>query len=184
MEVFLEKGIMRAALLTMLLLASSLAGCVGGDGEQEPVTFPAFESVADDGVIYSNADFEGDWYIVIFSAEWCTDPCFDSMHAIWSVMPEAPVLVFSTDPAEEPQGINLSTWHETADAHDDEDEDEGVSLTSYRFLKGAEPAAELDITKPGSVAFVDTDGEVIYLHEGRLTDTDVIREKMDLASGV
>jgi len=33
------------------------------------------------------------------------------------------------------------------------------------------------------VAFVDTDGEVIYLHQGRLTDTDVIREKMDLASG-
>jgi hypothetical protein len=175
---------MRAALMALLMMTTALAGCVGGSDDAEAVAFPSFESTADNGVSYSNADFEGDWFIVIFSAEWCTDPCFDSMHAIWSVMPEAPVLVFSTDPANEPQGINLSTWHETADAHDDEDEDEGVSLTSYRFLKGAEPAAELDITKPGSVAFVDTLGEVVYLHQGRLTDTDVIREKMDLASGV
>ena len=175
---------MRAALMALLMMTTALAGCVGGSDDAEAVAFPSFESTADNGVSYSNADFEGDWFIVIFSAEWCTDPCFDSMHAIWSVMPEAPVLVFSTDPANEPQGINLSTWHETADAHDDEDEDEGVSLTSYRFLKGAEPAAELDITKPGSVAFVDTLGEVVYLHQGPLTDTDVIREKMDLASGV
>ncbi|MAI09042.1 MAG: hypothetical protein CMA08_00445 [Euryarchaeota archaeon] len=175
---------MRAAMLVMLLLTSSLAGCVGGGGEDEVIAFPAFESMADDGQNYSNEDFNGDWFIVIFSAEWCTDPCFDSMHAIWSVMPEAPVLVFSTDPNNEPQGINLSTWHETADAHDDEDDDSGVTLTSYRFLKGAEPAAALDITKPGSVAFVNTNGEVVYLHQGRLTDTDLIKEKMDLSSGV
>ena len=175
---------MRVALMALLMMTTALAGCVGGSDDVEATAFPSFEAMADDGVTYSNADFDGDWFIVIFSAEWCTDPCFDSMHAIWSVMPEAPVLVFSTDPGDEPQGINLSTWHETADAHDDEDEDVGVSLTSYRFLKGAEPAAELDITKPGSVAFVDTNGEVVYLHQGRLTDTDVIREKMDLASGV
>ena len=174
---------MRASLLVLLLLTSTLAGCVGNDDGEGVTPFPEFESMADDGVTYSNADFDGDWFIVIFSAEWCTDPCFDSMHAIWGVMPEAPVLVFSTDPADEPQGINLSTWHETADAHDDEEEDDGVSLTSYRFLKGAAPAAELDITKPGSVAFVDTQGNVVYLHEGRLTDTAVIQEKIDLASG-
>ncbi|RJV02374.1 MAG: hypothetical protein DWC11_02395 [Candidatus Poseidoniales archaeon] len=175
---------MRVALMALLMMTTALAGCVSGSDDAEATVFPNFEATADDGMTYSNADFDGDWYIVIFSAEWCTDPCFDSMHAIWSVMPEAPVLVFSTDPADEPQGINLSTWHETADAHDDEDEDEGVSLTSYRFLKGAEPAAELDITKPGSVAFIDTEGNVAYLHEGRLTDTAVIQEKIDLASGV
>lgn len=175
---------MRAALLTLLLLSSAMAGCLGDEDTEEPVSFPQFEAVADDDQTYSNANFDGEWFIVIFSAEWCTDPCFDSMHAIWSVMPEAPVLVFSTDPADEPQGINLSTWHETANAHDDADDDAGVTLTSYLFMKGDEPAAEMDITKPGSVAFIDTQGDVVYLHQGRLTDTAVIQEKIDLASGV
>ena len=175
---------MRAALMVLLMLSSALAGCVGsGDGD-DVIVFPEFEALADDGQYYSNPDFDGEWFIVIFSAEWCTDPCFDSMYAIWSVMPEAPVLVFSTDPADEPQGINLSTWHESANAHDDTDDDKGVTLSPYLFMKGHEPAAEMDITKPGSVAFIDTQGDVVYLHQGRLTDTAVIQEKIDLASGV
>ncbi len=175
---------MRPAVMALLMFTATMAGCVGSGDADEVIIFPEFETVADDDRTYSNADFDGEWFIVIFSAEWCTDPCFDSMHAIWSVMPEAPVLVFSTDPADEPQGINLSTWHETANAHDDSDDDPGVTLTSYLFMKGDEPAAEMDITKPGSVAFIDTDGNVVYLHQGRLTDTAVIQEKMDLASGV
>ena len=97
----------------------------------------------------------------------------------------AAVATAKEEAAPDPELADTEEAEPKADAaEDDEDEDEGVSLTSYRFLKGAEPAAELDITKPGSVAFIDTEGNVAYLHEGRLTDTAVIQEKIDLASGV
>ena len=72
----------------------------------------------------------------------------------------------STDPAENAGGMTLSEWHDSANAHDDEDEDEGVELTTYAFMKGSEVAAELDITRPGSLAFVNGQGEITYLHEG------------------
>ena len=37
-----------------------------------------------------------------------------------------------------------------------------------------EVAEELGITRPGSLAFVNGEGEVTYLHEGRMDDTEAI----------
>jgi len=100
------------------------------------------------------------------------------MHAIWSVRPELEVLVMSTDPLAEPNGISLSDWHDAANAHDDTDENSGVELTTYAFMKGAEAAMALEIDTPGSVAFVSADGVIEELHTGRLNDTTLIEENL------
>ena len=50
-------------------------------------------------------------------------------------------------------------------------------------MKGVETAEALGITRPGSLAFVNADGDITYLHEGRLDDTATILEKWNEASG-
>ena len=168
------------ALLTLMLLLTPITGCTAEEGETAQ-TFPVFSSVADDNQTYDNARMAGGAYIVVFSAEWCNSPCYTTMHAIWNAKAELPVLVMSTDPAENAGGLTLSEWHDSANAHDDEDEDEGVELTTYAFMKGSEVAAELDITRPGSLAFVNGQGEITYLHEGRMDDSATILEKWNEA---
>lgn len=173
----------KTLLFTLLLLAtSSLSGCVGEEDE-EILAFPVFSAVADDGETYDNQRMSGNAFIVVFSAEWCNNPCHTTMHAIWNTQPELPVLVMSTDPAENAGSLTLSDWHDSANAHDDEEGDNGVDLTTYAFMKGVETAATLDITRPGSLAFVNGDGDITYLHEGRLDDSGTIQEKWNEASG-
>lgn len=170
-----------AFMMLMLLFSSSLAGCTSEETE-ESQSFPVFSSVADNNEIYDNTRMEGSAYIVVFSAEWCNSPCFTTMHAIWSAQAELPVLVMSTDPAENATGVTLLEWHESADAHDDDGEATGVSLTTYAFMKGHEAGISLGIDKPGSVVFVNADGEVTYLHEGRMDDTAEILKRWEAAS--
>ena len=50
-------------------------------------------------------------------------------------------------------------------------------------MKGSETATLLDITRPGSLAFVNGEGEITYLHEGRMDDTAAILEKWNEANG-
>ena len=159
--------------MTLLLFLTPLTGCTA-DEEELATSFPTFSTVADNGETYDNARMAGGGFIVVFSAEWCNSPCYTTMHAIWAAQAALPVLVMSTDPAENATGITLSEWHESANAHDDEGEDVGVTLTTYAFMKGSEVAEELGITRPGSLAFVNGDGEVTYLHEGRMDDTEAI----------
>ena len=166
----------------LLLMMTSLTGCVGEE-EPEIVAFPTFSAIADDGETYDNQRMSGGAFIVVFSAEWCNNPCHTTMHAIWNTQPELPVLVMSTDPAENAGSLTLSDWHDSANAHDDVEGDSGVELTTYAFMKGVETAAELDITRPGSLAFVNGDGDITYLHEVRLDATGTIQEKWNEASG-
>ena len=49
-------------------------------------------------------------------------------------------------------------------------------------MKGADTAEALDITRPGSLAFVNAQGEITYLHEGRMDDTATILEKWNEAT--
>tara|TARA_B100000035_G_scaffold103239_2_gene87641 strand:+ start:2845 stop:3378 length:534 start_codon:yes stop_codon:yes gene_type:complete len=170
-------------LLVLLLFLTPLTGCTAED-EVKAEVFPSFSAVADDNQTYDNARMAGSAYIVVFSAEWCNSPCYTTMHAIWNAKAELPVLVMSTDPAENAGGLTLSEWHESANAHDDEEDDLGVELTTYAFMKGTEAASALDITRPGSLAFVNAEGEITYLHEGRMDDTAAILEKWNEASAV
>ena len=170
------------AMLTLMLLLFPLTGCTA-DEEAERQAFPSFSAVADDNQTYDNARMAGSGFIVVFSAEWCNSPCHTTMHAIWDAKAGLPVLVMSTDPAENAGSMTLSDWHASANAHDDEEGDTGVDLTTYAFMKGSEVAAELDITRPGSLAFVNGEGEITYLHEGRLDDIAEILAKWNEANG-
>lgn len=168
----------------LVLLLAPLTGCTAEE-EVEATKFPMFSTVADDGQTYSNARMEGGAYIVVFSAEWCNSPCYTTMHAIWAAKAGLPVLVMSTDPAENASGVTLSEWHASADAHDDDETtgDTGVSLTTYAFMKGSDVATALDITRPGSLAFVNAAGEITYLHEGRMDSTEDILTRWADAGG-
>jgi len=170
-----------AILVLITLLSTSLAGCTSNETD-EVEYFPTFSSLADNEEIYDNQKMEGKAFIVVFSAEWCNSPCFTTMHAIWNTQAELPVLVMSTDPAENATGVTLSEWHDSANAHDDDGDNVGVTLTTYAFMKGHEAGTELGIDKPGSVVFVNAGGEVTYLHEGRMDDTDEILKHWNDAS--
>lgn len=171
----------RMLIVTLVVLLSPLAGCTAQE-EDAIQQFPQFSAVADNGETYDNERMSGNAFIVVFSAEWCNSPCHTTMHAIWNAQPELPVLVMSTDPAENAGSMTLNDWHDSADAHDDEDGDTGVNLTTYAFMKGADTAEALDITRPGSLAFVNAQGEITYLHEGRMDDTATILEKWNEAT--
>jgi len=165
--------------VALCILLLPISGCLASGEDEAKMTMPDFSAVADNGESYDNARMSGQGFIVVFSAEWCSSPCHITMHAIWSVRPELEVLVMSTDPLSEPNGISLSDWHDAANAHDDTEEDPGVELTTYAFMKGAEPAMALEIDTPGSVAFVNADGVIEFLHTGRLSDTAVIEENLE-----
>jgi hypothetical protein len=170
-------------LAVLLLMLTPLTGCTSEE-EASLQMFPTFSSVADNNETYDNARMAGGAFIVVFSAEWCNSPCYTTMHAIWAAQAELPVLVMSTDPVENAGSMTLSDWHDSANAHDDEGEDTGVELTTYAFMKGSEVATSLDITRPGSLAFVNAEGEITYLHEGRMDDATEILDRWNEASGV
>lgn len=177
-----------ASLFSIFLAFSALVGCVGEETETESLpVFPEFSAVADDGQTYSLNNTNGA-FIAVFSAEWCSNPCHSSMHNIWEFQNGMEVLVFSTDPEEEPQGITLSDWHEAADGYDDEYhdngtiEDEGISLTTYKFMKGSELASELGIINPGTILFVNAANEITYTHKGILDDQETIAEQWAIAN--
>ena len=175
----------KAIFLLLTLLSSTLSGCTGDEESSENLKkFPEFSTVADNEELYDNARMSGSAFIVIFSAEWCNAPCYNTMFAIWDTIPELPVLVMSTDPAENAGGLTLKDWHDSADAHDDEGEETNVNLTTYAFMKGSEVAAELDIKSPGSLAFVTPEGEISYLHVGRLDDSEDIQMRWDEANSL
>ena len=169
-------------LILILLVLAPLSGCTGDEEETTPL-FPNFSEVADNSQTYDNDRMAGNAFIVVFSAEWCNNPCYTTMHAIWNAQAELPVLVMSTDPADGAGGLTLSEWHDSANAHDDEGEDTGVELSTYAFMKGSDVAKSLDITRPGSLAFVNEVGEITYLHEGRMDDSAEILEKWNEANG-
>ena len=162
----------------LLLMMTSLTGCVGEE-EPEIVAFPTFSAIADDGETYDNQRMSGGAFIVVFSAEWCNNPCHTSMFTIWEAIPELTVLVMSTDPAENASGITLQDWHEAANAFDDDDStgDTGVTLTTYAFMKGVEAGQELGVTSPGTVMFVNADGYITATKVGILEEP---QEVLDL----
>jgi len=169
-----------AGLLALILL---FPGCLGNSSnDSEMPMFPQFTSIADDNITYSLSDFSGTPFIVLFSAEWCDSPCHTTMHAINSALGEPSMLVMSTDPQQNPQGITLQDWHDKASAHDDEEGDVGQTL-GFPFMKGVEASVQLEIDARPTIFFVDSDNNIVSTHEGGVTDEDDIRSYWTAAGG-
>lgn len=166
--------------VTTLLLLPALSGCVEEAAEAQE--FPQFSAVADDELTYNNSIMAGAPYIVVFSAEWCNSPCYSTLHSIWNTQAELPVLVMSTDPAKRAGGLTLQQWHESANAHDDEENDTGIELSTYAFMKGDDTALEMDITTPGTTFFINSAGIITDRHEGLLDDQELISSYWESAS--
>jgi hypothetical protein len=183
----MQKELIAGAVAICLLSLAWFGGLFGGDvddflGESDLEPFPVFSTVADDGLTYSNSDYEGAPYIVIFSAEWCDSPCHSTMHAINSTLNGPPIMVFSTDPADSPQGINLTEWHDRSNSYDDEGDDLGQTL-DFPFAKGIEQAEEVKISSRPSIVFVNSDGGIVNIHKGGLSDSEVITSNWESAGG-
>lgn len=169
-----------AVLLALILL---FPGCLGSsDDDLENQVFPQFTSLADDNSTYTLSDFSGAPFIVIFSAEWCDSPCHMTMHAINSVLSEPAVMVMSTDPQDNPQGITLQDWHDKASAYDDEEGNTGQTL-EFPFMKGVDISNELKIDARPTILFVDGESNIVIVHEGGVTDEDEIKGYWSSAGG-
>jgi hypothetical protein len=166
--------------LTLILF---LPGCLGGiDDDIESKLFPEFSSIADDNMTYSLSDYSGAPFIVLFSAEWCDTPCHMTMHAITSTLNNSAMIVMSTDPQDNPQGITLKDWHDKANAHDDEDGNSGQTL-GYPFMKGVDASKELNVDARPTIIFVDSSGHITVTHEGAMTDRSMIQKYWATAGG-
>ena len=170
------------ALFLMLILL--LPGCFGNpDGDDDEGTpFPEFSATADDNMTYSLSDFAGSPFIVLFSAEWCDTPCHMTMHAINADLMEPAMIVMSTDPQDNPQGITLQDWHDKADAHDDEEGNSGETL-EFPFMKGVAASEELQVDARPTIFFVNSGGHISDIHEGALTDQNLIQSYWVNAGG-
>ena len=178
--------------LFVLLTAFSLllAGCTSDDSKEddspdevtveELEVFPDWHEMTDDGTNWSSERLDGQAYIVIFSAQWCNSPCFDLMHTIWNAQSDLPVMVMSTDNGSE---VSFEDWHDSADAHDDEDGETNNNLTTYRFLLGDEEGQQLDITSPGTTIFVNKDGDITWKGKSSVAkDEQLILEQWEIAN--
>ena len=178
--------------LFVLFAAFSLlfAGCTSDDSKEDdspdevPVeeleVFPDWHEMTDDGTNWSSDRLEGQAYIVIFSAQWCNSPCFDLMHTIWNAQSDLPVMVMSTDNGSE---VSFEDWHDSADAHDDEDGETNNNLTTYRFLLGDEEGQQLEITSPGTTIFVNKNGDITWKGKSSVAkDEQLILEQWEIAN--
>ena len=167
-----------------------LAGCTSDDSKEDdtpdeiPVeeleVFPDWHEMTDDGTNWSSERLDGQAYIVIFSAQWCNSPCFDLMHTIWNAQSDLPVMVMSTDNGSE---VSFEDWHDSADAHDDEDGETNNNLTTYRFLLGDEEGQQLDITSPGTTIFVNKNGDITWKGKSSVAkDEQLILEQWEIAN--
>ena len=167
-----------------------LAGCTSDDSKEDdspdevPIeeleVFPEWDEMTDDGTNWSSERLDGQAYIVIFSAQWCNSPCFDLMHTIWNAQSDLPVMVMSTDNGSE---VSFEDWHDSADAHDDEDGETNNNLTTYRFLLGDEEGKQLDITSPGTTIFVNKNGDITWKGKSSVAkDEQLILEQWEIAN--
>jgi thioredoxin-related protein len=174
-----KASIQRFFMVTLLSLMMMSPGCIGGDDASDILRdMPDFEAVADDGNTYSKSSMMGQSYIILFSAEWCNNPCHIVMHTIYNNLDGANVLVMSTDPNTD---ITLNEWHEDADDYDDDDNGTGVDLP-YPFMKGVEVSQELGIDARPTLIFVNSNGDVMAEHEGGIDSIDDLKDLYDLIS--
>ena len=147
---------MQRWLLAILVVLAPLAGCTGDSLELEKI--PEFTVITEDATI-SNNDFANQAFVIVFSAQWCGSPCHNNMHNLNLSVPGINVLVVSTDIDEEPNGVSLSMWEQSVNEFDDDKElNQTLQYTFSRVDSTQNFASDMGIDSPGTVIFVDTQG--------------------------
>ena len=159
----------RRALIAFLILAAPLSGCTGSEDEHTLV--PEFTVLKEDGSQITNADYSGQAYVIVFSAQWCSNPCHNNLHNLNLSVPNITVLVVSTDLDESPNGVTLSMWEDSVNEYDDNKE---VNQTlDYRFTRvdaSQNFATQMNIDSPGTSIFVDSSGYEVHRQIGTFGD--------------
>ena len=147
---------MQRCLLAILVLLAPLAGCTGDSSELEKI--PEFTVLTEDATI-SNNDFANQAFVIVFSAQWCGTPCHNNMHNLNLSVPGINVLVVSTDIDAEPNGVTLSMWKDSVNEYDDDKEQNQTLDYSFSRVDTSQNfASDMGIDSPGTVIFVDTQG--------------------------
>tara|TARA_B100002052_G_scaffold121724_2_gene112021 strand:+ start:3908 stop:4462 length:555 start_codon:yes stop_codon:yes gene_type:complete len=156
---------MQRWLLAILILLAPLAGCTGDTKELEKI--PEFTVLTEESGTVSNNNFENQAFVIVFSAQWCSNPCHTNLHNLNLSIPGIDVLVVSTDVDEEPNGVTLSMWEQSVNEYDDDEElNQTLQYTFSRVDPSNNFASDMGIDAPGTVIFVDSSGHEIYRKVG------------------
>tara|TARA_B100002052_G_C15827701_1_gene573764 strand:- start:557 stop:1111 length:555 start_codon:yes stop_codon:yes gene_type:complete len=159
----------RRALIVFLILAAPLSGCTGA--EDEHTMIPEFTVLKEDGSLITNSDYSGEAYVIVFSAQWCSNPCHNNLHNLNLSIPNITVLVVSTDLDEAPNGVTLSMWEDSVNEYDDSKElNQTLDYTFTRVDETLNFATQMDIDSPGTSIFVDSSGYEVHRQIGTFGD--------------
>jgi len=143
-------------LVAILILMTPLAGCTGSSNEYQML--PEYTLLTEEGSV-SNTNFSNQAYVIVFSAQWCGTPCHNNMHNLNLSVPGINVLVVSTDIDAEPNGVTLSMWKDSVNEYDDDKEQNQTLDYSFSRVDASQNfASDMGIDSPGTVIFVDTQG--------------------------
>ena len=159
----------RRALIVFLILAAPLSGCTGTEDEHTMV--PEFTVLKEDGGQITNSDYSGGAYVIVFSAQWCSNPCHNNLHNLNLSIPNISVLVVSTDLDEAPNGVTLSMWEDSVNEYDDDKElNQTLDYTFTRVNEAQNFATQMNIDSPGTSIFVNAAGYEVHRQIGTFGD--------------
>lgn len=156
---------MRRLLIALLILTAPLAGCTGTDETHTQV--PDFTVLNEDGAHITNSNYSGEAYVIVFSAQWCSNPCHNNLHNLNLSVPNITVLVVSTDLDAAPNGVTLSMWEDSVNEYDDDKElDQTLDYAFSRVDSTQNFATQMGIDAPGTSVFVDSSGYEMHRQIG------------------
>ena len=156
---------MQRWLLVILILLAPLAGCSGDTKELEKI--PEFTVLTEESGTVSNNNFENQAFVIVFSAQWCSNQGHTNLHNLNLSITGIDELVVSTDVDEEPNGVTLSMWEQSVNEYDDDEElNQTLQYTFSRVDPSNNFASDMGMDAPGTVIFVDSSGHEIYRKVG------------------
>ena len=137
----------KSILLTMIMLCSSLSGCISSE-EEEVDPFPSFSLVDESNNTHESSMYVGEPFVAYFSATWCTH-CKPALAALDDTVPSGQVLIFNKDPNEE----DMKEWKNNMESELDR-------ALYHPFIHGPELAQSLEVTGIPTMFFIDSDGNI------------------------
>ena len=142
-------------ILILVLLSSSLSGCLSSD-EEELEKFPSFSLSDEQGSIHNNSNYSDEPFVAYFSASWCSH-CKPVLQALDDIVPAGQLLVFNMESREKYSDMN--EWK-------DRMESELERNLSHPFIHAPPLSKSLNVTAIPSMFFVNSDGMIEYSTSG------------------